>query len=92
MNEIKEYALAENCDIKLECISNATTFFEKQGFTNVFSSSYTYPRKKALLRRKATLFPSYDLIRQEKDEKSAQEIKSFQKFLESPLFKEIMKL
>ena len=92
MNEIKEYALTEDCDIKLECISAATIFFRKQGFTNIFSSTYTYPRKKISPRRKETLFPDYSIIRQEQENRNAQEIESFQKFLESPLFKELMKL
>lgn len=92
MDEIKKYASREACDIKLECISNAIGFFKKQGFTNDFSSSFSYPRKRSLSTRKQPLFPSYSLIQQEREEQNAREIKSFQKFLESPLFKEIMKL
>lgn len=92
LDEVKNYAAAEDCDIKLECISNAIEFFKRQGFINDFSSSFSYPRKRNVFKRKQALFSSYELIRQEKEERNAQEIKSFQKFLESPLFKEIMKL
>lgn len=92
MDEVKDYAATEQCDITLECISSATTFFKRQGFTNTFSSSYAYPKKKALLRRKKTLFPNYELIAQERSRQTDDEIKSFQKFLKSPLFKEIMNL
>lgn len=92
MEEVKDYAATEQCDITLECISNATAFFKKQGFSNKFSSSYTYPKRRALLRRKNPLFSDYELIVQERENQTANEIKSFQKFLESPLFKEIMNL
>ena len=92
MDEIKLYASSEDCDITLECISNATHFFSKQGFYNTFSSSYKYSRRKTFLKRKQPLFPSYELIEQERERQKEQEIKSFQKFLQSPLFKEIMKL
>ena len=92
MDEIKLYASSEDCDITLEYISNATHFFSKQGFYNTFSSFYKYTRRKTILKRKQPLFPSYELIEQERERQKEQEIKSFQKFLQSPLFKEIMKL
>lgn len=92
MEEVKKYAATEECDINLECISNATGFFQRQGFVKGHSTSFSYPRKRNLLKRKQPLFPSYELIRQERDERNKNEIKSFKKFLDSPLFKEIMKL
>lgn len=92
MNEIKKYAAADYCDIALECISSAESFFRKQGFRNVSSSNYIYPRKKALFSVQHKLFADYSIIQQEQKEKDNQELESFQKFLKSPLFKEIMKL
>ena len=92
MEEVKKYAATEECDINLECISTATGFFQRQGFVKGHSSSFSYPRKRNLLKRKQPLFPSYELICQEREERNKNEIKSFKKFLDSPLFKEIMKL
>ena len=92
MDEVKKYAAAEDCSITLECISNATSFFKKQGFKHQYSSTYTYPRKKILTFPKRSLFVDYVLIVQEREKQNEREIKSFQKFLESPLFKDIMKL
>lgn len=92
MDEIKEYAASDDCDIALECISNACHFFKKQGFTNLASSNYLFPRRKSIFRKKHMLFADYSLIKKEKEEIERKEIESFQKFLQSPLFKEIMKL
>ena len=92
MDEVKRYSSSDDCSITLECISNATTFFEKQGFVHQFSSTYTYPRKKKVMVPKRNLFVDYELIVQEREKQNEKEINSFKKFLESPLFKEIMKL
>lgn len=92
MDEVKRYAASDDCNITLECINTSGRFFEKQGFTNTFSSNYSSPRKKSLLPVKGKLFVDYDLIAQAKEAQNKQEIESFQKFLQSPLFKEIMKL
>lgn len=92
MDEVKRHASEDNCDIALECISGAKEFFEKQGFTNDLSSNFFYPREKSIFPRKNPLFVDYKLIEQEQNEKNSQEYASFQKFLKSPLFKEIMKL
>lgn len=91
MDEIKKYAASEECSINLECISNGTGFFKKQGFENKFSSTYCYPRKKSLFPRKK-LFVDYDLIEEERKKQEEAELKSFRKFLNSPIFNEIMKL
>ena len=92
MEEVKSYASSDDCDITLECISKAIGFFKKQGFINKFSSTFFYPRKRTIFPKKKSLFVDYKLIEQEREEKIKQEQESFQKFLQSQLFKEIMKL
>ena len=90
MNRIKEYAAQDNCSILLECISVGQKFFEKQGFNNLFSSAYAHPVPKKLISREDSLFVNYELIKQQEIEEQKQEQKTFNKFLQSPLFKHIM--
>lgn len=92
MDEVKAYAASDDCSISLECISNGCVFFKKQGFHNSSLTNYTYPRRKSLISKKKSPFVDYDLIEQERTKKVEDDIKSFQKFLNSPLFNEIMKL
>lgn len=91
MNEIKEYAASDDASIALECISNGTDFFKKQGFENCFSSTYIYTIKKKSINKKK-LFIDYEIIESERRKIEEEEIKTFQKFLNSAMFKEIMKL
>lgn len=92
MSEIKKQAASDKCDIKLECISSSQNFFRKQGFIKQRLSSFYYPRKITLNKPKTKLFADYKLIEEEKNLNEQQEMKHFEKFLKSPLFKEIMKL
>lgn len=93
MDEVKTYASADSCYINLECISHGCGFFKKQGFKNDYSSDFTYPNKSSSNSSVTDpLFVDYDLIEQEREEHINQELASFQKFLKSSLFNEIMKL
>lgn len=90
MNEVKDYAAVEDCSITLECISYTRRFFKKQGFTNLRSSIYTYPRPEKRNTEKNALFSDYELIEQERSKKEEKDLKTFRKFLDSNLFKDIM--
>lgn len=93
MSEIKHYATYDNCDILLECISSATTFFKRQKFENTNHTSYRYPRKQSQSSKSKSLFIDYKLIKKQREEEMEEtirkEIASFQKFLHSPLFNDI---
>ena len=93
MPEIKNYAAYNNCDILLECISFATTFFKSQGFENSHHTSYRYSRKQSKSSKNKSLFVDYELIKKQREkemeETMRKEIDSFQKFLHSPLFNDI---
>lgn len=92
MDELKEYAIQDDCSISLECINGSRGFFKRQGFVNEYSSSYIYPRPKQHRPRTKQLFVDYDLIEDERTRRVDEEVKSFQKFLSSPIFKDIMNL
>lgn len=92
MSEIKKYAAADKCDIKLECISTSQKFFQKQGFIKKSLSSFYYPRRIIMHKPKTKLFVDYKLIEEERIINEQQEMQHFEKFLKSPLFNEIMKL
>ena len=87
INRIKEYASFDNCDIKLECISSAQTFFKKCGFVNTRGTDFNL-KKQNNSSNTGSLFVDYDLIRSQREELENKELKSFEKFLKSPLFKE----
>lgn len=92
MNEIKDYAAHDDCDISLECISSAAPFFKKQGFNNTSRASYYYHRPQLLSTKRKSLFVDFALIKEQREEQNRQEIESMQKFLKSPLFKDIMNM
>lgn len=87
LDRIKEYAAVDNCAISLECISLAQTFFENRGFINTGGTKFSF-KKQDKPSNIGSLFVDYDLIRRQREEKENQELKSFEKFLKSPLFKE----
>ena len=92
MKEIKKYASSDDCAIELECLTTAREFFIKQGFENHYETTFTYPRKKAIIQKRKSLFVDYQLIKQEEEKQRITQHrkrqKSFQKFLQSPLFKD----
>lgn len=92
MDEVKAYAATDDCSISLECISDGCGFFRRQGFHNSGLTNYTYPRRKKHFSKKNPIFVDYDLIEQERLQKIDEDVKSFQKFLDSSIFNEIMKL
>ncbi len=92
MDELKDYAKYDECSISLECINASTGFFKRQGFKNEYSSSYIYPKSNEKSSKIKSLFVDYDLIEEERTKKVDEEVKSFQKFLSSPIFKDIMNL
>ena len=86
---IKNLAANDNSNITLECLTSATSFFKKQGFELIGGASYIFKNNNKSYKPGISIFPPYDIIKQEIEQSEKQRAKIFMDFLDSPLFKNI---
>ena len=91
MKQIKKHSYSDNCKIKLECISSATAFFEKQGFQNQWSASYVLETNHIFFPPRDALFEDYSIIEEAREKEKCQK-KCKENTLNPELIKKIMKL
>lgn len=97
LNVVKQLASQDKCDIKLECINGARTFFEHHGFSFIAEGNYIYKSEKDKelslnVQMGKHIFPDYDMIEEERNKQTNNNISEFKTFLDSPIYKILTKL
>lgn len=89
---VKSYADIDGCNVDLECLTRAESFFRNHQFTNLdihfkyISPNYQNPTGLS------PIYIDYNIIRQRDKDEEARQIKSLKKFLSSPLAKDIFSM
>lgn len=92
IERVKSYADIDGCNIDLECLTRAESFFRNHQFTNkdiYFKYSSPYYQKPT---RRSPIYMDYSIIREREKKEEERQIKSYKKFLESPLAKDIFSM
>lgn len=92
LETIKYYADSEGCNISLECLSSAQSFFSNHGFKK---SEINFKYETSNYKEQTTqspIFLDYEQIKKENEAEDQKRIKEYKKFLSSQLAKDIFNM
>ena len=90
LETIKKYAKIDGCNISLECISNAQSFFLAHGF-NSKGIHFNYETTSSEITTiHSPIYVDYQLILSEKEKEAKKQMQKYKEFLKSDLCKNLL--